>query len=98
MSLLEKFTIGFKYKERRKSFHLNYNVSMKLKESQEESPKQVLSQELVEILITFGFEFMQIVTAFKYYKFTCIEEAFYVLLKDNETGKYNHNFISNEKN
>ena len=96
MSLLNKFILGFNFKERRKSLQLKNNSTLKCKDNQKVSQKQVLSQELVVILITFGFEFKQIVTAFKEYKFTNIDEACYVLVKDGETGKFNHRFISNE--
>jgi hypothetical protein len=97
MSLINKFTIGFNNKERRKSLYLKNNTTLKVKEKQEEQQKQALSQELVEILITFGFELKQIMTAFREYKFTNIDEACYRLMKDNETGKYNHRFIPSEK-
>ncbi len=54
---------------------------------------KVLHHDLVEILITFGFEIKQILIAFKEYKFTNIDEACYVFMKDNENGKYYHLFI-----
>lgn len=98
MSIINKFTIGFLNKERRKTLYLKNNSTLKVKENQEETQqKQALSQELVEILITFRFDIKQIMAAFKEHKFTNIDEACYFLMKDSETGKYHHRFIPGQK-
>ncbi len=91
MSLINKFTIGF-YKEKSKKKDSNDHSSLQVNSNKQHQNKQVLSQELFEILITFGFEIRQIITAFKEYKFMNIDEACYFLMRDNETGKYNHKF------
>lgn len=99
MSLINKFTIGFqKDKGKRRSFEQSHNSTLKIKSNSEETNKQVLSQELVEILITFGFDLKQIMIAHKEYKFSNIDEACFYLMKDNESGKYNHRFMRNGKN
>lgn len=97
MSLINKFTIGFNLdKARRKSMFETNNTSFKMNQISQDPNRQVLSQELVEILISFGFELKQIMIAFKEYKFINIDEACHYLMKDNETGKYNHRFIRGE--
>jgi len=97
MSLINKFTIGFNLdKARRKSMFETNNTSFKMNQMSEDPNRQILSQELVEILISFGFELKQIMIAFKEYKFINIDEACHYMMKDNETGKFNHRFIRGE--
>ncbi len=99
MSLIDKFTLGFhKDKERRQSImDQSKNSSLKIKSDSQDTYKQVLSQELVETLISLGFELRQIMTAYKEYKFSNIDDACYYLMKDNESGKYNHRFFYGDK-
>ena len=51
---------------------------------------------LVNFLNIKGFNFNQIWIAYKEYKFTSIENAIYVMMKDPETKKYHHKFFENE--
>lgn len=99
MSLINKFTIGFnKDKGKRRSIIESHNSTLKIKSNSEETNKNVLSQELLETLITFGFDLKQLIIAHKEYKFSNLDEACYYLMKDNETGKYNHRFLIEDKN
>lgn len=98
MSLIDKFTIGFNMEKTKRRSNIANNISIKgISENQE---LKFLSQELVEILINFGFDLKQIMVAYKEYKFSNIDEACYYLMKDNDTKKYNHKFfkIENEEN
>ena len=97
MSLINKFTIGFQMERvRRRSVFENNNATINFNLNREDGNRQALSQELVEILINFGFDLNQIMSAHKVYKFSNVDEACYILMKDVDTGKYNHRFFKPE--
>ena len=59
--------------------------------------KNNLCQKVIESLIKFGFNLDQIMTAYKIYKFENLDEAILIMMKDHETGRYNHRYIKKEK-
>lgn len=95
MSLMNYFSIGYQIeKENNKSNFSNKYFRGNLQS--EGVPKNNLNQSVIETLIKFGFELEQIMFAFKIYKFYNLDDAIYIMMKDNETGKYNHRFIKKE--
>lgn len=95
MSLIDRFTIGYQLeKENRKNNNDNNNNEGNGQTSNiNEGPKEILQEHIVESLIEFGFNLDQIMIAFKAYKFNTIEDAVYIMMKDTETGRYNHRFF-----
>jgi hypothetical protein len=83
---------------KRPSIVESQNSTLKIKSNSEEKNKNVLSVDLVETLITFGFDLKQLMIAHKEYKFSNVDEACYYLMKDNDSGKYNHRFLNDDKN
>lgn len=89
------FSIGYQIeKENNRSQYSNKYFRGNM---QSEVPiKNNLSQSVIETLIKFGFQLDKIMFAYKIYKFQNIDDAIYIMMKDNETGKYNHKFIKND--
>jgi len=104
MSLFNKFSIGYRtdqQQDKTNDFNNNYSTNetnLRINEKSESVTKQALHQEIVKSLIEFGFSIDQIMLAFKTYKFKTIDDAIYILMKDNETGKYNHRFFHSKTN
>jgi hypothetical protein len=95
MSLMNYFTIG--YQIEKENSRISYLNKYQRGNLQSEGPiKNNLSQSIVENLIKFGFNLDQIMTAHKIYKFKNLDEAIFVMMKDNETGKFNHRYIKKE--
>jgi len=97
MSLIKKFSVGYSIEQskKRKREHNDTTVKAALY-SEDKTRKEVLSEEIVEPLLSFGYSVAQIVKAFKIYKFTTVDEAIYFLMRDPETKKFNHRFIKTE--
>lgn len=53
----------------------------------------IMRPEVLEKLVVCGLELDQIITAHKIYKFTEVEEACNLIMKDPETNLYHHEFI-----
>lgn len=88
-----------------KRFSMSYSIdkASKMKKSKQKwkhdsNDKPALTVDLTTPLIEFGYDIDQIMTAFKLYKFTNIDDAILVMSKDAESGKYNHRFVQSEVN
>jgi hypothetical protein len=83
-----------KMKEKNGSFN-----SKKTNKEKEKENKYTgnIKPEVIEKLILFGFELDQIIITHKAHKFTDIEQACYLMLKDPETNLYNHIFIPKDE-
>ena len=55
-----------------------------------------ITEGVVKHLLQFGYELEQIMAAFKIYKFGSVEEALFILMKDQDTFKFNHQFVPEE--
>jgi hypothetical protein len=62
------------------------------------SAPKVLTDDIYEALMKFGFDIDQIVIAFKVYNFITVDEAIITMMRDPETNKYNHNFLKSFDN
>ncbi len=103
MSLFDRFTIGYqieKEQKRSSSFNItstNNEIQGKIRSNISENPqKEILYRDIIENLMELGFNIPQIMVAFKAYKFNTLDDAVYIMMKDVETGKYNHRFFSSE--
>jgi hypothetical protein len=95
MSLVNRFSVSYSMeKAKRRSQNLNQTNKIQLNP---DGPK-VLTDELAEALMKFGFDIEQIITAFKIYKFTTVDEGITIMMKDPETNKYNHKFLKSYDN
>jgi hypothetical protein len=91
MSLVNRFSVSYSMeKAKRRSQNLNQTNKIQINP---EVPK-VLTDDLAEALMKFGFDIDQIVIAFKVYKFTTVDEGIITMMKDPETDKYNHKFLN----
>ena len=57
----------------------------------------VVTDNIVTILLSMGFNLRQIMNGYKIYKFQSEEEAINVMTIDQESGNYNHRFIQNKE-
>lgn len=96
MSLINFFRIGYQIeKDNSRDIYNKYQIGNL--NSEVSITKNNLSQSVIENLLKFGFNLDQIMKAHKIYMFNNLDEAIFIMMKDNETGKYNHKFILNEK-
>jgi len=99
MSLFEKFSVSYgieQAKKRKKEF---LTASMKPEIFNDNgSRKDVLTEEIIENLLSYGYNISQIMTAYKIYKFSTLDEAIFFLMRDPESKKFNHRFYVNEVN
>ncbi len=93
---MNRFSVGYKIdKANRKN---NHDTTVKINLNQEiKFSAEALSEEIVQSLLYFGFIIPQIMEAFKIYKFTSVDEAIYILMRDPETGKFNHRYVHPDK-
>lgn len=98
MSLFDRFSFVYNIdKSGKQSDSEDYDVQT-IKQRAKAPVREFLGEETVKPLIGFGFDMEQIMMAFKMYKFTTVDEAVYILMKDPETRKYNHRYVpSNSK-
>jgi hypothetical protein len=75
-------------------------TTMKFSNNPGEKPvvREFLGEDLLKPLLGFGYEVDQIMLAFKIYKFGSVDEALSILMRDTETNKYNHRFLSQNIN
>ena len=99
MSLFEKFSVSYgleQAKKRKKDF---LTTSMKPDLYNDNgSRKDVLTEEIIDNLLGYGYNISQIMSAYKIYKFSTLDEAIFFLMRDPETKKFNHTFYLNEIN
>eukprot|EP00340_Litonotus_pictus_P005791 CAMPEP_0170522222 /NCGR_PEP_ID=MMETSP0209-20121228/7684_1 /TAXON_ID=665100 ORGANISM="Litonotus pictus, Strain P1" /NCGR_SAMPLE_ID=MMETSP0209 /ASSEMBLY_ACC=CAM_ASM_000301 /LENGTH=531 /DNA_ID=CAMNT_0010809639 /DNA_START=30 /DNA_END=1625 /DNA_ORIENTATION=- len=57
-----------------------------------------ISEELIQKLMSFGFELEQIMAAHSKYKFNDVEEALTIMTRDQETKLFNHEFVKDPHN
>jgi hypothetical protein len=91
MSIMNKFSMTYNMNRANKREDiLDSTAKMNL---YNEKGKEYLSEDVVKHLMNFGYDLDQIMTAFKIYKFTTVDEAIHIIMRDPETGKYPHRFI-----
>lgn len=96
MSLFNKFSLSHNMnKAQKKESNEDPQDSMQVAMVQKnvQQPKPVLEEHVVETLLQFNYSLEQIVTAYRIYKFSTVDEAVSIMMKDSETGKYNHQFL-----
>jgi hypothetical protein len=87
-----------------KRFSVGYGMEKRRKKEQEKEIDQLhdthlkinnkgLSGEITHYMLSLNFNLDQIVTAYKIYKFTTIDEAIQVMMKDPDSGNYLHKYI-----
>lgn len=59
--------------------------------------RECVSEDILNPLINFGYDLDQIMLTFKMYRFTSVEHALFLLMKDPDTKKYNHRFVEMNK-
>ncbi len=103
--MLKRFSVGYTYEKNKK----NQKDKLKFEESLRKSiiaveKKKVLSESLVEYMLSLGkqifykgFSIDQIRLAHNTYKFSTIEEAVNIMMKDPESNKYLHIFLQDDK-
>ena len=92
--MLEKFSVGFLMEDRKKKQKdLDEGKGKKSYANLLFHNKEALSDEITFALINFGFNFEQIISAHKIYKFDSLDYAVQILMKDSETGQIEHKFI-----
>ena len=69
--------------------HASINVNRK-------KEKNVVTDNIVTVLLSMGYNLEQIMKGFKIYKFQSEEQALTIMTKDSELNKYVHRFLKNE--
>jgi hypothetical protein len=91
-----KMQVQINFKEKNLSFN---SRDSNLEINKDNKHKGNIKPEVIQKLMHFGFELDQIIITHKTYKFTDVEEACFLMLKDPETNLYNHKFFPyNESN
>jgi hypothetical protein len=90
------FSIGYQMEKENSSGNYLDKYQIGNLQSEVQVKKNYLSQSVIENLIMFGFNLDQIMTAHKIYQFKNLDEGIFVMMKDNETGKYNHRYIKQD--
>lgn len=102
MSLFSKFSVSYNMEQasRKKVNNTIQETTMKfsINHGDKFQMREFLGEDLLKPLIGFGYELDQIMLAFKIYKFGTVDEALSILMRDTETNKYNHRFISLNSN
>lgn len=94
MSLMDFFRIGYQIEREQEAEKFEdrfFRGNIRPDES-----NKVLKHKVTEMLIKFGFNLEQIMLAHRIYKFSDLDEAIFYMMKDSETGKYNHNYYKKE--
>ncbi len=75
--------------EEAKVQHVSHNVNRN-------KEKNVVTDNIVTVLLSMGYNLEQIMKGFKIYKFQSEEQALTIMTKDSELNKYVHRFLKNE--
>lgn len=94
MSLFNRFSVAYNIDKASKNNESEDIDKKVFKQRSKATIREFIGEEVVNPLIGFGFDVEQIMMAFKLYKFNTVDEAIYILMRDPETGKYNHRYVS----
>jgi hypothetical protein len=100
MSLFNRFSVAYNIDKASKNNESEEMDIKTIKNRPKPPAREFLGEDVVNPLLGFGFDVEQVMMAFKLYKFSTVDEAIYIMMKDPETGRYNHRFIptSQEQN
>ena len=101
MSIIEKFSIGYRLKHDNAEHEVEKEISKNNKMSKNIRTKTftrkgTVSADLAKQLVTLGYNIDNIMCLVKNHPFVSVEEAINLIEKNPESGLYNHYFIPKE--
>jgi hypothetical protein len=98
MSLFKRFSVSYKMEQASKKKPNSTIQETSMKFSMHPNDKlpvrEFIGEDLLKPLLGFGYDLDQIMMAFKIYRFASVDEALMILMRDSETGKFNHRFLN----
>ena len=85
-------SIAMDVKVKKKPF--NTNILVLNKRNNKNNPNNKIIGKIIQQLLECGYSMESIKYCYEKYKFDTIDKALNIIMKDSNTGKYNHNFFS----
>ena len=85
-------SIAMNVKVKKKPF--NTNILVLNKRNNKNNPNNKIIGKIIQQLLECGYSMESIKYCYEKYKFDTIDKALNIIMKDSNTGKYNHNFFS----